>query len=608
MALQTKTISDTASKGHHKFALKVVENSTSTSDNTSSVTFTFTLDDVVAGYNWSYSSTVPVTWKVIIAGKTYTGNIMSYGGSGVKTLKTATISVPHNTDGTKSISYSFSVSSISASYLPGSSSNSGSMTLTKIPRKATITSAPNFTDEGNPTIGYSNKAGSSVDALEACIANSSGTILIGYRSISKTGSSYTFNFTDAERTTLRKHIATGNSATVRFYVRTTIGDTKYTSYLSKTLSLVNYTPTLNPTVKDTGSTSTALTGDPNIIIKGFNIISVSSGGAARKNATIKSQKVTCGSKSISSGSGTLGYVESGTFNFSITDSRGYTTTKPVTKTLIPYIKPTCSLKVKIGVDGVADITASGNFFNGSFGAVTNTLTVQYRYKEANGTYTSWNTMSLNPNGNTYTATKELTGLDYSKTYVFQAKATDKINEFAVTTPEKKVKSRPIFDWNEDNFHVHGDLKVEQNNLYYSLLGAAKALSTAYTMTCTPTAGSGWSNASASAYLLGNCLRVYVAATRNEAPLMGNQTNETVMTFKLEHGGKIDEIYRVGFCNDTEGSVGSYSAQAAKNSDGTFTITILQTATTPYSSAATTASKSMNGYFIMPANIQLAAYV
>ena len=42
MALQSKTISDTGSKGHHKFSLKVTEESTSTSNNTSSVTFKFT--------------------------------------------------------------------------------------------------------------------------------------------------------------------------------------------------------------------------------------------------------------------------------------------------------------------------------------------------------------------------------------------------------------------------------------------------------------------------------------------------------------------------------------------------------------------------------------
>ena len=153
-----------------------------------------------------------------------------------------------------------------------------------------------------------------------------------------------------------------------------------------------------------------------------------------------------------------------------------------------------------------------------------------------------------------------------------------------------------------------DVGIVTESLSYSLLGLAKAISNSYTMTCTPTAGTGWSNVSATAYLMGNCLRVGISAKRNENPLTGNQTNETVMKIKVDSGGKIQSLYRVSFCNDTEGSVASFSAQAVNNDDGTQTITVLMTATTPYNSSATTGSATYNGYFVMPADIKLAAYV
>ena len=68
--------------------------------------------------------------------------------------------------------------------------------LDRIPRQADITSAPDFNDEQNPTIGYSNPAGNSVNSLQACISLTGASADVSYRDIPKTGSSYTFNLTE----------------------------------------------------------------------------------------------------------------------------------------------------------------------------------------------------------------------------------------------------------------------------------------------------------------------------------------------------------------------------------------------------------------------------
>ena len=134
------SISSNGSNGHHKFTLNVVENSTSTANNTSSVGFSFVLSSLGGTYDWVYSATIPVTYSININGTKYSGNIMSYDGDSTVTIRSGTLTIPHNTDGSKSISFSFSVSSLNVSYLPGSASASGTIALTNIPRYLSITS------------------------------------------------------------------------------------------------------------------------------------------------------------------------------------------------------------------------------------------------------------------------------------------------------------------------------------------------------------------------------------------------------------------------------------------------------------------------------------
>jgi hypothetical protein len=428
-----------------KLSLSLKQNSQSVANNSSNVTLTATA-------SWTYGS-----WNeyqkpgyVILDGTRYdfkSNFNPNATTSGSKVLFTKTVDIPHNADGSKTVAYS-------GSYTTGVSSGtitaSGSATLTKIPRQANLTDAPNFNDEQNPTITYSNPAGNAVDKLEACIASSDGaTIYVPYRDISKTGTSYTFNLTAAERNALRNATPNSNTMTVKFYVQTTIAGVVYRSNIAKILTIINNKPTLNPVVKDAGTGSTALTGDVNKIIKGYNYVSVNSGGAAVKGATIKSQKITCGGVVINSGSGSFTNVETATFEFTITDSRGNTTTQKVNKTLIPYVQLSCNFNAHCTIAGEININLSGNYYSETFGKVVNDLTVEYRYKEQGGTYSAWASAGILASDNKYTGNATITGLDYRKIYVVQARVADKI--FSITTAEKKVKAVPVFDWGENDF-------------------------------------------------------------------------------------------------------------------------------------------------------------
>ena len=106
------SISANGSNGHHKFTLTVTENSTSTANNTSSISFSFVLSSLGGGWNWEQWG-ANITYTVTVNGTKYTGSIANYDGNSNVTLKSGTFNVAHNTDGSKSISYSFAVSDTS---------------------------------------------------------------------------------------------------------------------------------------------------------------------------------------------------------------------------------------------------------------------------------------------------------------------------------------------------------------------------------------------------------------------------------------------------------------------------------------------------------------
>lgn len=370
--------------------------------------------------------------------------------------------ITHDTDGSKSVAIEVvpnttnNVSSVQLLRVDDGTirdygkSNGETVALTDIPRFATITTAPNFNDEENPVITYSNPAGNSATSLRACITLDGTVADVEYRDVSKTGNSYTFNLTNAERDLLRAATTDGNSRSVGFYLRTQIGSSVDASKVWRTLTIKNPNPTIDPTITDANSATVALTGDSGKLVRYFSDAHVITDAQAVKKATLTSQRVTCGNKSLN-GDGTIEAVESGTFVFTATDSRGNTTQKTITTDFVEYVKLSCILgNSKPDTDGNMTVKVSGSYFDGSFGAVTNSLSVYFRYKVSGGTYGEWLPMNVAiGSSSNYSATATLTGLDYQTQYVFQAYAEDALStDYSV---EKAVKAAPVFDWGESDF-------------------------------------------------------------------------------------------------------------------------------------------------------------
>ena len=455
MALKTKTFKSDTTSNQFYLELTLKENSTSQTNNTSSISYTLKL---YSG-SWDFSlykigHSIKLAEKTVSSVERANANQYSIGTNSSITIASGTTTISHNSDGSKNMSVAFSIDMAKDSWTPGRISVSGkSMSLTTIPRASTV-SCSTANIGSNATITINRASSSFTHTLSYTFGSLDDTIVT---KTNKTSVAWTIP------TSFYAKIPNSKSGTGTITCDTYNGNTKigtktctFTAKVSESASK----PTLSPTVVDNNSTTIALTGDNTKFIKYCSNAAVTTGAEARNSATLKSQKITCGSKSISSASGTINKVESGSFKFSATDSRGYTTSQTVTKTLINYVKLTCSMNASAAsTSGVAELKISGNYWDGNFGATNNTLTVQYRYKEQDGTYSNWtnSSASVDKSNNTYNTTVTISGLNYLNSYTFQARAIDKLA--TVKTTEQTRKTVPVFDWGKNDFKVNGDFRV-----------------------------------------------------------------------------------------------------------------------------------------------------
>lgn len=209
-------------------------------------------------------------------------------------------------------------------------------------------------------------------------------------------------------------------------------------------------PIITASVEDVNEETIRLTGDRSRLIKYHSHAKATMevdgqyGAAINENLLI----IRNGSKSGYGYSYTFNSVESDTFTFFAEDERGYVGSTTVKANMVDYVGLTCIIGNNTpDADGDMRLTCYGNYFNGSFGAESNSLTVEYRYTGGGRSGSGY--MTVTKSGNTYTAYANLSGLDYQTTYSFVITATDELE--IVTSQNSAVKSKPIFHWGENDF-------------------------------------------------------------------------------------------------------------------------------------------------------------
>lgn len=244
-------------------------------------------------------------------------------------------------------------------------------------------------------------------------------------------------------------------------------------------------PAVTAMVADTNATTKALTGNAATLIRYKSTASCTLNATPKNSATISSLSIAGSSVTGTTSNGvttaTKSYssVSTTSFKFVANDSRGYSTEITKTPTMVAYINLSCNpvLSRPTPTGSSIVMTFTGDIFRGSFGACSNTLTIQYRYKESGGTYGSWQTIeSTNIVFGTATYRSSSTisvgeEFDYQKDYVFQVRATDggtvSGTAYTLSTVTKTITVKrgiPVFDWGENDFNVNVPLMLNNVNI------------------------------------------------------------------------------------------------------------------------------------------------
>lgn len=432
-------------------------------------------------YKWIFSGLVGsasrnASYSITIDGQNYQKSFTITSRNGTFVIASGTTTISHESNGIAKALSVYITDSCEGLGFGTNKSASTSFVLDALPQPAELVTAWDFTDEGTPKIRFIRRGDG---PIEACISFTGETDNIPYRVIEggtkNTPTEYNFNLTESERETLRERLSEGPSVTVRYMLRTEENDEYFEVYLTRTLTFVNYLPTLAPTVIATNNDRTReLTGDSsgNTLIRYYSDVEFSTNAEGRKGAYIENQYVRCGGQIVAGNmpEGTIEDVWSGDFEFNVTDSNGYTVQQTLNKTIVPYIKLTCSIdSAKLDNNGNLTFTIVGKYFNGSFGAKNNTFEVSYYLKENGEDMFEKDqplgivTPTVDAEGN-YTYTHTLTGLNYANKYELTVYVYDEITPANSIYTYTILGNIPIFDWGKEDFNFNVPVYLNNTNI------------------------------------------------------------------------------------------------------------------------------------------------
>lgn len=287
------------------------------------------------------------TWGVVINGNGYSGVwVYNFGTEPTKLIATGATTVPHNANGTKTLSVSASANGSINGGLIGSASCGGSFALATIPRASNPTFSVNPVDAGDPVTITTNRADSSfTHTIEYAIGSASGTIGTGI------GASTVWT----PPLSLLNQLPNATTAPITITTRTFSGSTLVgTSTATLTLRApAEIVPTFGTVTHSENETPIA--SAIGAYVQGFSrlVVGITS-PAGVYGSTITAQKVEVvgqadnfvtrtGATPLNAttpqkltGSGTI------TLRGTVTDSRGRTAVETVTITVLAYAPPVVS--------------------------------------------------------------------------------------------------------------------------------------------------------------------------------------------------------------------------------------------------------------------------
>lgn len=351
---------------------------------------------LVAGTSGKISSTASKDWSVTVNGTKYSGtNTVGIGNNTTKTLASGTTSVAHNSDGTKTFSYSFSQEfgiTFSGSSI-GTISGSSSGTLTTIPRATTPTLSVSSVDMGGSVTISTPRASSGFTHDLAYSFAGSGWVSIA----TGVGTSKAWTVPD-----LASRIPNATSGVMTIRCITKNGST---SIGTKTVLLTVKVPTsVVPTISAVtlAEATSGLAAQFGAYIQDKSTVKATITAAGAKGSTIKSYSTTFQGKTYTGSSWTSDLLtKSGSLSMvtKVTDSRGRTASKTTTLTVLAYTKPKVTEFVarRVNEDGLMDSNGTRASFSYAYTVASlgnkNTAAMTITYKRS--TETTWSSSILN---------------------------------------------------------------------------------------------------------------------------------------------------------------------------------------------------------------------
>lgn len=441
-----------------KYSITITQNSQSVSNNNSNVTVTVKAWRTNTGYT-SYDDGGTCYCK--INGTTYSQGItvsqkVTYNSNTV--FFTKTLDIPHNADGSKTLTCS---AWFSGSEVFSSSEQSYSQTLTTIPRKSSV-SCNSFYIGDSTTITIGRASDSFTHTLKYVYGDLTGTI--------RTKTSETSVGWTPDKASFYSRIPNGRtgygSITCETYSGSTLVGTSTTNFNAYAKES-ECTPDVSATIVDTNADTIALTGDSSKLIKYLSKPKVTISADAKLSSSIKSRRIAWGDGQTSTNAEATfnNGVTMPSVSVTATNTRDYSKTTPydLSSKWVEYVLlafSNISLTREESTLSTAKVKVSGNYFNGSFGKVTNDFTLTYRYKpnEAGSTFTDPVTLTSNDiprTNNTFDYSVTLQNIDYQKEYVFEFVLEDEA--MVVYSGEQLLeKGTAVFRIGEDYISLNGE--------------------------------------------------------------------------------------------------------------------------------------------------------
>lgn len=354
----------------------------------------------------------------------------------------------------------------------GVSSKTITASIDRIVRSASIKSISpdNPTDEDIITITYSNPAGSYATLLQAgmSFSKSDTNMVIPFRDIPKTSTSYPFEFSETELADLYTVLDDRVDFKRMFIVLKSIVPTdtvpeEVIEYKEFNLQFIEYKPKLKVTLKDTSLRALDATDNEKIFIRGVSEVQFDLGSQVFKGATLANQWIQNGDDLLNQKTGYLIEVQDDTFYAYVEDNRGYFDAKTIVigegewseYRWIPYFPLTCKVNNPLlDANGNTTVTISGKYFQGNFGAKANSMRMEYLMMEEGATYENWSAIqtifpTVDSEGN-YTYTFTISGLNYTSRYNLSVRVIDEVMTETVQA-NTIVGAIPVFDWGKDDF-------------------------------------------------------------------------------------------------------------------------------------------------------------